>query len=72
MKQLKPDNKPGLPSGRRDAPDSSLSDLKALRRAQKEINRRVEELKLLLFRISERHMEQTVSIIRRWISQDKP
>jgi hypothetical protein len=72
MKQLKPDNKPGLPSGRGSAPGPSLSELKTLRRAQKEVNRRVEELKLLLFRDTEQHMEQAVRIIRRWISQDKP
>lgn len=45
----------------------SLSQLKAVRLAQKATNQRVEELKLRLFRLTEQHMEQAVSLIRRWL-----
>lgn len=45
----------------------SLAELRALRQAQRATNQRVEELKLKLFRITERHMDQTVGLIRRWM-----
>lgn len=47
----------------------SLADLKALRLAQRETNRRVEELKLKLFHTTEQHMDQAVRLIRRWMSK---
>ena len=61
MKQLGPKNK-----GNENLP-ASLEELKALRLAQRATNRRVEELKEKLFRITEQRMEQTVSIIRNWM-----
>lgn len=64
--ELKPK---ALETGRAGAP--SLSDLRALRKAQKETNQRVEELKLRLFRVTEKHMDQAVSLIRRWLNSDK-
>ena len=45
----------------------SLAELRALRQARKATSQRVEELKLKLFRITERHMDQTVGLIRRWM-----
>lgn len=46
---------------------STMAELKALRLAQKAANRRVEELKMRLFRMTEQHMDQAVSLIRRWL-----
>lgn len=48
-----------------DAPQ--LAELKALRKAQRESTQRIEELKLRLFQISERHMEQAISIMKQWV-----
>ena len=45
----------------------ALSDIRAIRLAQKATNQRVEELKLRLFRMTEQHMDQAVSLIRRWL-----
>lgn len=52
-----------------DAP--SLAELKALRAAQRESSRRVEELKLRLFQMTERHMDQAIAIIKSWVNADK-
>ena len=48
--------------------NSTLSQLKALRLAQKESNQRVEELKMRLFHITEQHMDQAVRLIKRWLA----
>lgn len=63
MKQLEPKTSDSLPA--------SLEELKALRLAQRATNRRVEELKEKLFRITEQRMDQTVSIIRNWMKPAK-
>ncbi len=55
--------------GRSEPP--SLDELRAIRKAQKATNQRVEELKIRLFRITEQHMDQAVSLIRRWMEKDK-
>lgn len=70
MKQLKPSpSRTSLLTGSESGPSSSsLAQLKTLRRAQKETNQRVEELKLRLFRITEQHMDQAVRLIKRWLS----
>ena len=70
MKQLKPSpSRPSLLTGNEGGPaSSSLAQLKTLRRAQRETNQRVEELKLRLFRITEQHMDQAVRLIKRWLS----
>ena len=70
MKQLKPSpSRPNLLTGNESGPaSSSLAQLKTLRRAQRETNQRVEELKLRLFRITEQHMDQAVRLIKRWLS----
>ena len=65
MKQLEPNSKSS------DNLPASLEELKALRLAQRATNRRVEELKEKLFRITEQRMEQTVSIIRNWMKPAK-
>ena len=48
----------------------ALAELKALRKAQRESARRVEELKLRLLQLSENHWDQTVNILKRWIRTD--
>lgn len=55
--------KPQKPS----APDPALAQRRALRQAQRETNRRVEDLKLRVLRFSEQHMDQAVRLIRRWL-----
>lgn len=57
--------------GTSSATPPSLAELRELRRAQKAVNQRVEELKLKLFRLTEQHMEQAVSLIRRWMGDKK-
>jgi len=64
MKQLQP-KKAGSPLAESS---SSLSQLKAIRLAQKESNQRVEELKMRLFHITEQHMDQAVRLIKRWLA----
>lgn len=49
----------------------SLTELKAIRLAQKATNQRVEELKLKLFRLTEQHMDQVVSLVRDWLGENK-
>ncbi len=53
--------------GKSDLP--SLAELKQIRLAQRATNQRVEELKMRLFRITEQHMDQAVSLIRRWMEK---
>ena len=66
MKQLKPNSAGRLPGGSADA---SLAELRAQRRAQRETNQRVEELKLRVLRFTEQHMEQAVRLIKRWLAE---
>lgn len=54
-------------AGADDAP--ALAELRALRKAQKEAFRRVEELKLRLLQLTEHNWDQTVSIIKNWTKQ---
>lgn len=49
----------------------SLTELKAIRLAQKATNQRVEELKSKLFRFTEQHMDQVVSLVRNWLDENK-
>lgn len=49
----------------------SLAELRALRKAQKATNQRVEELKMKLFRMTEQHMDQALSLIRGWMDDKK-
>ena len=64
MKQLKPNQASRVPA----ESSATLSQLKALRLAQKESNQRVEELKMQLFHITEQHMDQAVRLIKRWLA----
>ena len=64
MKQLKPSQASRVPAEN----NAALSQLKALRLAQKESNQRVEELKMRLFHITEQHMYQAVRLIKRWLA----
>ena len=45
----------------------ALAYKRAIRHPQQATNQRVEELKLRLFRMTEQHMDQAVSLIRRWL-----
>ncbi len=47
----------------------SLAELKEIRLARKATAQRVEDLKLRLFRMTEQHMDQAVSLIRRWLKK---
>lgn len=67
MKQLKPSQASRVPA----ESNASLSQLKALRLAQKESNQRVEELKMRLFHITEQHMDQAVRLIKRWLADNE-
>lgn len=60
-------NKTKALGGSYTASPPSLSELKALRLAQRATNQRVEELKMRVFRLAEQHMEQAVSLLRRWM-----
>ena len=63
MAQQKP--KPSVRLAENASP--SLEELRAQRRERLETNRRVEDLKLRLLRITEQHMDQAVRLIRRWL-----
>ena len=60
-----------LPQAASNTEVPTLAELKALRAAQRETSQRVEELKLRLFQITERHMDQAVSIIKTWVNASK-
>ncbi len=47
--------------------EQDLAELKALRKAQRESNLRVEELKLRLLLLSEKHWDQSISILKGWL-----
>lgn len=73
MKQLpKPsERKNGALVASSDPLPPELAELKALRQAQKETNKRVDDLKNKLFKMTEQHMEQAVNLIRRWLDDKK-
>ena len=56
-----------IPAGKEGANAPSLADLREIRLAQRATNKRVEELKVRLFRMTEQHMDQAVCLIRRWL-----
>ena len=58
-------------SGGKGGTPPALADLRAIRLAHKATNQRVEELKLRLFRMTEQHMDQAVSLIRRWLKDNE-
>lgn len=49
--------------------DPNLEELRAQRRARREVNQRVEALKVNLLRICEHNVEQAVRLIRRWLKE---
>ena len=55
-----------IPWTRDDVPPT-LEELRARRLERREVNKRVDELKTKLFRMTEGHMEQTVRVIRGWL-----
>lgn len=48
----------------------SLDELKAQRRERLDTNRRIENLKLNLLRMTEQNIDQAVRLIRRWLKDD--
>ena len=58
-----------IPAGGEGANAPSLAELKEIRLARKATAQRVEDLKLRLFRMTEQHMDQAVSLIRRWLKK---
>ena len=69
MKQQEHNSK-AIGQGANNAPPS-LAELKAIRLAQKAANQRLDDLKMKLFRISEQHMDQVVSLVRHWLDASK-
>lgn len=49
----------------------TLEELRIRRQERREVNKRVDELKLKLFRLTEGHMEQTIRVLRTWLSTKK-
>ncbi len=47
----------------------ALAELRALRQAQRDSARKTEELKLRLFQLTESHWDQTVNILKRWLTK---
>ena len=61
-----------LSGGSKSGPQPpALADLRAIRLSQRATNQRV-ELKLWVFRLTEQHMDQAVSLIRRWLKDEQP
>ena len=50
--------------------DPNLEELRAQRRARRETNKRIEQLKINILRLVERDIEQCVRILRSWIASD--
>lgn len=66
MAPQKPKQREGEVALRERTP--KLEEMRAQRRARRETNRRVEELKMTLLRITEHHMDHAVRLIRRWLT----
>ena len=49
----------------------SREELRARQLERREANKRVDDLKTKLFRLTEGHMEQTVRILRSWLKQEE-
>ncbi|MBQ7738085.1 MAG: hypothetical protein IJT59_00300 [Desulfovibrionaceae bacterium] len=49
--------------------DPSLDELRAMRRARRETNKRIEELKISLLRMCERDIEPAIRILRGWAEE---
>lgn len=47
--------------------DAAMAELRAAHEKQRRLARQVEELKRNLFNITERHMDQAINILRRWL-----
>ncbi|MBQ9405994.1 MAG: flagellar M-ring protein FliF [Desulfovibrio sp.] len=63
MKQRKSDSVPMLANAQK------LAEIRAQRRAQRETNHRIEDLKVQLIQFTEKHMEQAVRLIKRWLKE---
>ncbi len=48
----------------------ALQELKEWQRTQKETSRRVEELRLRLLQLSEKHWEQSICILKGWLNRE--
>ncbi len=49
---------------------AAVEELKAWKKKQRETSRRVEELKLRLLQLSEKHWDQSINIIKGWLDKD--
>ena len=58
---------PALRTSQHSVGSLSLEELRAQHRERVETNRRVEELKLSLLRMTEHNIDQVVRLIRRWL-----
>ncbi|MBQ9537384.1 MAG: flagellar M-ring protein FliF [Desulfovibrionaceae bacterium] len=67
MKQLKLKNNGNVANGRLSG--AELEELRTQHRSRLETNRRVEQLKVNLLRITESNMDQTVRLLRRWLTE---
>ncbi len=48
---------------------AAMEELKALKKKQRETSRRVEELKLRLLQLSEKHWDQSINILKGWLDK---
>ncbi len=48
---------------------NAMEEVRAWQRGQREANRRVEELKLRLLQLSEKHWEQSINILKGWLDK---
>ncbi len=48
---------------------SAMEEVRTWQKNQRETTRRVEELKLRLLQLSEKHWEQSINIIKNWLDK---
>ncbi len=48
----------------------AIASLKARRKAQREASRRAEELRMRLLQLTDKHWDQTISILKGWMDKD--
>ncbi|MBO4369068.1 MAG: flagellar M-ring protein FliF [Desulfovibrio sp.] len=70
MTQLKSNAKGTKLSLAGNVSTTNLEELRAQHRERMQTNKRVDELKLRLLRITDHHMDQAVRLIRRWLRSD--
>ncbi len=48
----------------------ALAEVRAWKKNQRESGRRVEEMRLRLLQLTEKHWEQSISIMKTWLNRD--